>query len=89
MSSYRILPLPLYVHYAEMQGNVHLTEVYEDGEKLHMEKLTPMRIFGTIVEIHEDDTISFQWAKDKRNLHEYQNILNEYYELQPIEKNIQ
>uniref|UniRef100_A0A914ZHY3 Tudor domain-containing protein n=1 Tax=Panagrolaimus superbus TaxID=310955 RepID=A0A914ZHY3_9BILA len=88
MSRDHILPLPLYVHYAEMEGNKRVSEICEDSDGFHLEKLTPMRIFGTILEIHGDETISFQWGKDKRNLQEYQKTLNQFYDVQPLEDNI-
>ena len=50
-----------------------------NGVGSHLEKVIPMRFFGTILEKYDDGTISFRWAKDTRNLQEYQNTLNEHY----------
>jgi hypothetical protein len=82
-----IFPHALFIHYAQMNASGMCTEEHvrdDEGIEDRLEKVIPMRIFGTILRKNDDGTIAFRWAKDKRKLEEYQDELNQHYRDQEL-----
>jgi hypothetical protein len=76
-----VFPLPLYIHGNEMKALDSYSLIDAPPSMTQMEKIFPMRIFATILDIQDDSTISFRWGNDDRNLEQFQEHLNSVYSL--------